>query len=754
MRMLWILFACLICVHAAAQTTGLTLGQRTTFALPANAYTTALHVDIPAGTTRIKVELDNDTGDDDLDLFLRFGTPFTPLNAYSQPMSFDELADQSHYYAISGGDEESITVGRANRQPARAGRWYIAAISFAPRTVNARIKVEASNEGARPVEFVVRFNLPADDCDIAPWNDPTPAAPIGGNPGTTRGEQRRNAVIESLRQLAAGFDSETPISVRACWDSLPADANSATLAGAAPDNFLFDDNTLVAGNGSSPRPAPYLPHKYAFYASAPASRLGGAPACALQGGSCDDVTDMTITYNKRIGEPTILGGAQFYLGYNTAPFGSIDFVGVSVHELGHGLGFISLVRTTSNNGAVGSLPLDRDDIFSRQLIDNRSMPFRPLTQLSTAQRADVMASNNGLSWNDARAVNSPQNTPTGFPGILMHAPNPIQPGSSVSHLSELFNGQLMTPSLNLSRGVRQLGLAVPMLYAAGWDPAAATAPSYAAPYGGLWFDRDRDGHGFDFQRVRRDASGYDLYTLAFYTYDAQGRPEWYLALGPLIDGVFQAGLAPGERSLLRYRYVAPGTPSQVVTAQSGVIRLDFNQAADSPACRDGTARPGVGTLGSLRFTIGGQSGAWCIEELVPRAQRPAGDLTGLWYAGDADAGWGASVATVARSNGSRFLFKALYFPDATNAGRWAYAAGENYAPGQTLAVFERRGYCRSCPVSLVDTQIGTMTVNLVQPVQGPSPGNRVSFDVTYAGPEGGRFTRSNAAYELLTAPNQ
>ncbi len=755
MRVLIAGFLLLMAANAAAQTAGLTLGQRTTFALPANAYTTGLHVDIPPGTTKIKVELDNDSGDEDLDLFLRFGSRFTPLNAYGQPMSLDELSEQAHYYAISGGDEEAITVGRSNKQPARGGRWYLAVVSFAPRQINARIKVEATTEAPKPVEFQVRFDLPASDCDIAPWNDPTPVTPVGGNPGTTRGEQRRNAMIESLRQLAAGFDSETPIIVRGCWDNLNAEATGATLAAASPDNFLLDDNTLVFSSGGSLPAAPYLPSKYAFYSSAPASRLGGTRACALQGGSCASVTDMTITYNKRIGEPGVLGGAQYYLGYNAVPPGSVDFVGVSVHELGHGLGFISLVRlTANNNGPVGSLPFDRDDIFARQMVDNRVFPNPQFTRLTNAQRADVMVGITGLSWIDDRAANSPQNTPSGYPGVLMFTPNPIRPGSSVSHLSEFYIGQLMTPSLGLARGNRQLGLGVPMLYAAGWDPAPTSPPTYAAPYSGLWYDRDRDGHGFDFQRVRTDANGYDVYTLAFYTYDAQGRPEWYLALGSLIDGVFQAGLTAGGQSLLRYRYVAPGSPSQVVADQSGTVRLDFNQAADSPACRDGTSRAGVGTLGSLRFTLGGQTAAWCIEELVPRSQRPGSDLTGTWYAGEADAGWGASVATVARAGGGRFLFKALYFPDATNAGRWAYGSADNYTPGQTIPVFERRGYCRSCPVSLTDTQIGTMTVNLTQPIQGPSPANRVSFDVTYTGPEGGRFTRSNSPYELLTAPNQ
>ena len=735
---------------ASAQSVGLVPGQPTVFTLPASAYTTGLHFDVPAGATSFKVELESDTPNVDIDLFLRYGNPFASQTAYGRPMDFDTLQDQAQYHAVSGSDEESISIGRANYRPVREGRWHLAVLSFATIPVNARIKVEIGNAAPSPLQFDVRFDLPAADCDIAPWNDPTPASPVGGNPGTTLGEQRRNAMREALRQLGAGLDSEIPISVRACWNALAVDTNgSTTLAAASPDDFVIDDRSLVLSNGSTFRPSAFLPGKYAFYAAAPAARLGGTRACSLRGGDCADSTDMTIVYNRRIGESGVLGGAQFYLGYNAAPAGTLDFVGVSVHELGHGLGFLSLVRLT---GTVGAKPLGRDDIYARQIVDNRSFPYPPFMQQTDAQRAEALVSFNGLSWNDARAANSPLNTPTGFPGVLLFAPNPIRPGSTLSHLDSFYVGQLMTPSLNLSRGTRQLGLAVPMLHAVGWDPQATTFPTAPAPYAGLWYDRDRDAHGVDFQRIYRDAAGFDVYSLIFYTYDASGRPEWYIAIGPLVDGVFAAQLDAAGNSLVRYRYVGGATPQQAVPAESGKVVLDFNQATSAPACNDGTARAGVGLLGVFRYTLGGVTDSWCMEELIPSAARPDSDLTGTWYGGSGDSGWGSSVATAAQGAGQRLLFSTLYYPDSTGAGRWAFVSGSNYQPGQPLPVFERRGYCRTCAANTVDTQIGTLTPTLTQPVQGQAGANRLSFDVTYGGTEGGRFTRSNVPYELLSVP--
>ncbi|GMU43564.1 MAG: hypothetical protein IT479_14840 [Xanthomonadales bacterium] len=734
---------------AHAQSTGLTPGQSASFTLPANAYTTGLHFDVPAGVTSFKVELESDTPNVDLDLFLRYGNAFSSQSAYGRPMSFEALQAQAQYYAVSGGDEEAIAIGRSNYRPVRAGRWHLAALNFASVAAVSRIKVEYGSGEPTPLQFDVHFDQASAECDVAPWNDSTPATPVGGNPGTTLGQQRRNAMLEALRQLATGLDSQVPITVRACWDALEAQANSATLAGAAPDDFVIDDRSLVFTGGATLPQAAYLPDKYAFYSAAPAARLGGTRACSLRGGSCEGVTDMTITYNRRIGEPGVLGGQRFYLGYDTAPAGTIDFVGVSVHELGHGLGFLSLVRTT---GTVGAKPVGRDDIYGRQVVDNRQSPYRPFMRLTDAERADAMVSATGLSWMDARAVNSPQNTPSGFPGVLLFAPNPIEPGSTLSHLSSFYNGQLMTPSINSSRGVRQLGLAVPMLYAMGWDPDASTFPTAPAPFAGLWFDRTHDGHGVDFQRVYTDAAGFDIYSLFFYTYDANGRPEWYIAIGPMVDGVFVAQADAFGNSLVRYRYAGGPTPQQAVPTESGQAVFDFNQPSHSPACNDGTTRAGVGTLGVFRYTLGGVTGAWCMEELIPAAGRPDNDLTGTWYGGSSDSGWGSSVGTAAISASQTLLFSTLYYPDSTGAGRWAFISAPNYQPGQAVPVFERRGYCRSCPPSLVDTQIGTLTPSLTQPVQSQAGNNRISFDIRYGGPEGGRFTRNNVPYELLSVP--
>ena len=61
------------------------------------------------------------------------------------------------------------------------------------------------------------------------------------------------------------------------------------------------------------------------------------------------------------------------------------------------------------------------------------------------------------------------------------------------------------------------------------------------------------------------------------------------------------------------------------------------------------------------------------------------------------------------------------------------------------------GYCRSCalPATLPQLRIGRITIDLFDPapntgpVPNPLPPNRLFLDVTYAGPEAGRFLREN-----------
>src|SRR5687767_3476062 len=64
------------------------------------------------------------------------------------------------------------------------------------------------------------------------FNDPTPAAPVGGNPGTTIGQQRLIAFQYAASIWGSVLDSPVPINVRAAFNPLACNATGATLGAA------------------------------------------------------------------------------------------------------------------------------------------------------------------------------------------------------------------------------------------------------------------------------------------------------------------------------------------------------------------------------------------------------------------------------------------------------------------------------------------------------------------------------------------
>ncbi|HBU14252.1 MAG TPA: hypothetical protein DEF16_04905, partial [Gemmobacter sp.] len=63
-------------------------------------------------------------------------------------------------------------------------------------------------------------------------DDPTPAAPEGGNPGLSVGEQRRIVYQYAARMWGAILDSDVPVYVGARFTPLTCTVNSAVLGSA------------------------------------------------------------------------------------------------------------------------------------------------------------------------------------------------------------------------------------------------------------------------------------------------------------------------------------------------------------------------------------------------------------------------------------------------------------------------------------------------------------------------------------------
>lgn len=185
-----------------------------------------------------------------------------------------------------------------------------------------------------------------------------PRAPVGGNPGITLGEQRRR-VFERAGEIWGRY-LYSPVPIRVTVDFAPLGAS--TLAAAGPETYERDFANAPMGN--------------TFYPVALANSLAGFDLAPTQ-------ADVGVTVSS---------DATFYLGFDAAvPSGSPSLLDVILHELGHGLGFISLV-----NSSTGAFFNNRPDAFSRWIFD----VFQNLawTQMTGTQRLNSQLNDPFLVW--------------------------------------------------------------------------------------------------------------------------------------------------------------------------------------------------------------------------------------------------------------------------------------------------------------------------------------------------------------------
>ncbi|MEO6064477.1 MAG: hypothetical protein ABIP49_01675, partial [Lysobacterales bacterium] len=647
-----------------------------------------------------------------------------------------QLYDAAQYHSQSVESNEKLVIGRANVFPVRAGRWYLSVLNFGT-AANPTLTATLSDLPPGPVPIEIVFNDPANDCGIAEWSNSAGRAPVAGNNGTTLGAQRQNAVNEAIRLIRSELKSDLPVRVQGCWKNLGV-GTSFTLAQAGPRDLA--------------RNYPWAPRGNTYYSSAAATKLGGAAYCGIAGGSCDTTYDIRVTFNDQVDTSAIQ--SDFYYGFTgTGTFGSVDYIAVAMHELAHGLGFISTINTRAADGPVGQRLNGTDDAFGHNLVGVNASDgsLKRFMAMTDAERAAAITGIDRLRWDEPRAVSSPFNVASSFGApdsyIYMHTPSPIVPGSSLSHVGVRHSGDLMTAQA--SRGQRSLLLAGPMLEAVGWSTTPpGTVLSTPLPASNNLFDVRRDGHGIDLVRVRDN-----IYALTLYTYDVNGEPEWYQAVGSVENGLFTANTDANGKSLFRFRYSTATTPpQQVVSSQSGTVALDFNNPASEFPCNDGRPNP-AGAVAVMTFSLGtDQNVRWCMQPVVTATARPTPDFSGIWHAGPQDDGWGWSILNFTTGSATS-TFSLLFYYDINGNPVWSYSLHSGVSANTATPLVHRRAYCRSCPsAAFVDQPAGTVTFGFVNPSSAQAANNRVTYTSTPQNTVGGVFARTNSPLILLTTP--
>src|SRR5262245_34591052 len=145
------------------------------------------------------------------------------------------------------------------------------------------------------------------------FNDPTPASPVGGNPGTTVGAQRLNAVQRAADIWGGILDSGVPILIEASWAALACDANSGFLGFTRATAILSDF------------PGAEVPQTW--YVVAHANALAGSDQDPLH-------ADMSAQFNSGVGTEPCLAAFSWYYGLdNHAAADQFDLVTTALHEI-------------------------------------------------------------------------------------------------------------------------------------------------------------------------------------------------------------------------------------------------------------------------------------------------------------------------------------------------------------------------------------------------------------------------------------
>lgn len=202
------------------------------------------------------------------------------------------------------------------------------------------------------------------------FNDPKPVAPVGGNTGTTLGQQRLIAFQAAADKWGATLDSNVPILVLATWEALACTSTSATLGSAGSINIF--------------RNFPGAPFTNTWYPGALTNKLTGTD-------NNPGNPQIRARFNINLGSPNCLAGSPFYLGLDANAGTAVDLVTVLEHEFAHGLGF-----QTFTNGQTGVQQSSYPSVWDGFLWDNST--GKRWVDMTNAERAASGVNFRKLAW--------------------------------------------------------------------------------------------------------------------------------------------------------------------------------------------------------------------------------------------------------------------------------------------------------------------------------------------------------------------
>lgn len=212
----------------------------------------------------------------------------------------------------------------------------------------------------------------------------------------------------------------------------------------------------------------------------------------------------------------------------------------------------------------------------------------------------------------------------------------------------------------------------------------AQAPIGNPVNSGLYFDPGRAGHGYSIRQFVDGSTGSYLFT-----YNDAGESEWLLSIGSEADGVIHADQSGPLRYVMANGQTAP---EPVVFADFLWDQTDLTREIECDSSK----------VAHAETVIDGTLTSWCVGALLN------GDhaASGVWFAGEADSGWGLTVDI---QDSVAVVIAYLY--DSTGRPVWLLGQTDAWADGATITMNRYEGYCRECPPTpLTVTEVGTLSL--------------------------------------------
>ncbi|MBI1796473.1 MAG: T9SS type A sorting domain-containing protein [Candidatus Eisenbacteria bacterium] len=244
-----------------------------------------------------------------------------------------------------------------------------------PRLLSAALLALAVTVAAAPAARAATITIVNLDGAGEGFNDPTARAPVAGNTGTTLGAQRLNVFNLAASIWGSILSSPITILVDANMDPLFCTSTSAVLGSAGPNTAESD--------------FPGAEFPGTWYTQALANKESGVDQDPF-------VSDIGAQFNSDVDNSTCLGTRSWYYGFDGNEGTDIEMLPVVLHELGHGLGFLTFVDGTDGTEFFGS-----PDVFERYMLDNST--GKHWTQMSNAERLASATNDGHLVW-DGPAV--------------------------------------------------------------------------------------------------------------------------------------------------------------------------------------------------------------------------------------------------------------------------------------------------------------------------------------------------------------